>query len=209
MTRAHPDEVQLLVAVVNYKTKLFKPRRGLCSTWLATLDPSNKELRVPVWVKKGTISFPKALDLPIVMIGPGTGCAPFRSFIEERVSQSAGDCVLFFGCRNSNKDFFFRDQWHLLIENGSLKLFTAFSRDQEDKIYVQHRLLENSSLVWNLLYHKQGWCYIAGNSQRMPTDVTEALLEIFKKEGKMDKKKAEEFLKTLQSTRHFQSETWS
>ncbi|KAJ7339371.1 NADPH-dependent diflavin oxidoreductase 1 [Desmophyllum pertusum] len=206
---AHPDEVQLLVAVVNYKTKLFKPRRGLCSTWLASLDPSNKDSRVPVWVKKGTIAFPKAFDSPIVMIGPGTGCAPFRSFIEERVSQSAGDCVLFFGCRNSNKDFFFQEQWHRLVENGNLKLFTAFSRDQEDKIYVQHKLLENSSLVWNLLTHKHGWFYIAGNSQRMPTDVTEALLEIFTKEGKMDKTKAEELLKTLENTRHFQSETWS
>ena len=70
--QAHPDEIQLLVAVVNYKTKLVKPRRGLCSTWLASLDPSDKSLRVPVWVKKGTISFPKALDSPIVMIGPGT-----------------------------------------------------------------------------------------------------------------------------------------
>ena len=69
--QAHPDEIQLLVAVVNYKTKLVKPRRGLCSTWLASLDPSNNGLRVPVWVKKGTISFPRALDSPIVMIGPG------------------------------------------------------------------------------------------------------------------------------------------
>jgi len=206
---AHPDEIQLLVAVVNYKTKLVKPRRGLCSTWLASLDPSNKTSRVPVWVKKGTISFPKALDSSIIMIGPGTGCAPFRSLIEERVSQSAGNCVLFFGCRNSKKDFFFREQWHPLVENGSLKLFTAFSRDQENKVYVQHRLLENSSLIWNLLAHQQGWFYIAGNSQRMPTDVTEALLEIFMKEGKMDRTKAEEFLRTLESTRHFQSETWS
>lgn len=69
--QAHPDEIQLLVAVVNYKTKLVKPRKGLCSTWLASLEPSNKALRVPVWVKKGTISFPRALDSPIVMIGPG------------------------------------------------------------------------------------------------------------------------------------------
>ncbi|XP_058946686.2 NADPH-dependent diflavin oxidoreductase 1-like isoform X1 [Pocillopora verrucosa] len=207
--KAHPDEVQLLVAVVNYNTKLVKPRRGLCSTWLASLDPLNKDCRVPVWVKKGTISFPKALDSPIVMVGPGTGCAPFRSLIEERVSQSAGDCVLFFGCRNSNKDFFFQDQWGPLVENGSLQLFTAFSRDQEDKIYVQHRLLEHSFLVWDLLVNKQGWFYIAGNSQRMPTDVTDALLEIFMKEGKMDRPNAEEFHKKLESTRHLQSETWS
>lgn len=207
--KAHPDEVQLLVAVVNYKTKLVKPRQGLCSTWLASLDPLNKDCRVPVWVKKGTISFPKALDSPIVMVGPGTGCAPFRSLIEERVSQSAGGCVLFFGCRNSSKDFFFRDQWRLAVEDGSLRLFTAFSRDQEEKIYVQHRLLENSPLVWDLLVNKQGCFYIAGNSQRMPTDVTDALLEVFIKEGKMDRPKAEEFLKTLESTRHFQSETWS
>lgn len=206
---AHPDEVHLLVAVVNYKTKLFKPRRGLCSTWLASLDPLNKDLRVPVWIKKGTISFPKTVDAPTIMIGPGTGCAPFRGFIEERVSQSAGDCVLFFGSRNSDKDFFFREEWQPLVENGSLQLFTAFSRDQDEKIYVQHRLLENSGLVWDVLAYKQGWCYIAGNSQRMPTDVTEALLEIFMKEGKMEKTKAAEFLKTLESTRHFQSETWS
>ncbi|RMX46189.1 hypothetical protein pdam_00007846 [Pocillopora damicornis] len=139
----------------------------------------------------------------------GTGCAPFRSLIEERVSQSAGDCVLFFGCRNSNKDFFFQDQWGPLVENGSLQLFTAFSRDQEDKIYVQHRLLEHSFLVWDLLVNKQGWFYIAGNSQKMPTDVTDALLEIFMKEGKMDRPNAEEFHKKLESTRHLQSETWS
>ena len=69
--QAHPDEVHLLVAVVNYKTKLVKSRRGLCSTWLASLDSSKTDLRIPVWVKKGTISFPKALDVPTLMIGPG------------------------------------------------------------------------------------------------------------------------------------------
>jgi len=90
-----------------------------------------------------------------------------------------------------------------------LQLFTAFSRDQEEKVYVQHRLVENSALVWDVLVNKQGWCYLAGNSQRMPADVTEALLEIFIKGGKMDKSRAEEFLKNLESTRHFQSETWS
>ncbi|XP_068695868.1 NADPH-dependent diflavin oxidoreductase 1-like [Montipora foliosa] len=206
---AHPDEVHLLVAVVNYKTKLVKSRRGLCSTWLASLDSSKTDLRIPVWVKKGTISFPKALDAPALMIGPGTGCAPFRGFIEERVSQTAGDCVLFFGCRKSDKDFFFREEWQPLVQNGSLQLLTAFSRDQEDKVYVQHRLVENSALVWDVLAHKQGWCYLAGNSQRMPGDVIEALLEIFMKEGKMDKTKAEELLKRLESTKHFQSETWS
>ncbi|XP_044174557.1 NADPH-dependent diflavin oxidoreductase 1-like [Acropora millepora] len=207
---AHPDEVHLLVAVVNYKTKLVKSRRGLCSTWLASLDSSQKNLRIPVWIKKGTISFPKDWNAPILMIGPGTGCAPFRGFIEERVCQSsAGDSVLFFGCRNSEKDFFFREEWRAFIENGSLQLFTAFSRDQEEKVYVQHRLVENSALVWDVLVNKQGWCYIAGNSQRMPADVTEALLEIFMKEGKMDKSTAEEFLKSLESIRHFQSETWS
>jgi len=210
LSQTHPDEVHLLVAVVNYKTKLVKSRRGLCSTWLASLNSSQGDLRIPVWIKKGTISFPKDLNAPILMIGPGTGCAPFRGFIEERVCQSsAGDCVLFFGCRNGEKDYFFREEWRAFTENGSLQLFTAFSRDQEEKVYVQHRLVENSALVWDVLVNKQGWCYIAGNSQRMPADVTEGLLEIFMKEGKMDKSRAEEFLKSLESTRHFQSETWS
>ena len=79
--QAHPDEIQQLVAVVNYKTKLVRPRRGLCSMWLASLDPSNNALRVPVWVKKGTISFPGALDSPTVMIGPGRHTSHTISYI--------------------------------------------------------------------------------------------------------------------------------
>ena len=73
LSQAHPDEVHLLVAVVNYKTKLVKSRRGLCSTWLASLDSSQEDLRIRVWIKKGTISFPKDLNAPILMIGPGQG----------------------------------------------------------------------------------------------------------------------------------------
>ena len=94
--QVHPDEVQLLVAVVHYKTKLVKPRRGLCSTWLASLDSSNKDLRVPVWIKKGTISFPKALDAPCLMIGPGI-CNTLL-FYKNVVFSGPGWICLFF-CR--------------------------------------------------------------------------------------------------------------
>ncbi|KAG8010965.1 NADPH-dependent diflavin oxidoreductase 1 [Nibea albiflora] len=85
--QAHPNRLQILVAVVSYKTKMYKPRRGLCSTWLASLDPAQGEVHVPLWVKKGTMKFPKEEDTPVIMVGPGTGVAPFRSALQERAAQ--------------------------------------------------------------------------------------------------------------------------
>ncbi|KAM6316409.1 NADPH-dependent diflavin oxidoreductase 1 isoform 5-T5 [Podargus strigoides] len=84
---AHPDRIQILMAVVRYKTRLSKPRRGLCSTWLASLNPEQGDIRVPLWVKKGGMKFPADPDTPVIMIGPGTGVAPFRAAIQERVAQ--------------------------------------------------------------------------------------------------------------------------
>ncbi|XP_040462943.1 NADPH-dependent diflavin oxidoreductase 1 isoform X4 [Falco naumanni] len=84
---AHPDRIQILMAVVQYKTRLSKPRRGLCSTWLASLNPEQGDVRVPLWVKKGGMKFPADPETPVIMIGPGTGVAPFRAAIQERVAQ--------------------------------------------------------------------------------------------------------------------------
>ncbi|XP_028408257.1 NADPH-dependent diflavin oxidoreductase 1-like isoform X2 [Dendronephthya gigantea] len=208
--KVHPNQVQILMAVVKYKTNLFKPRVGVCSTWLASLDHTTN-VKIPVWIKKATISFPKLLDTPVIMIGPGTGCAPFRSFIEERKchSNQDGKCVLFFGSRSKCKDFFFEEEWLPLQNNGRLILFTAFSRDQENKIYVQDRLKENSSFVWELIDRQQAWCFLAGNSKQMPSDVSDVLKETFMSEGKLTKDEAEEYLKQLIRTKRYQRETWA
>ncbi|NXI81193.1 NDOR1 oxidoreductase, partial [Rhipidura dahli] len=159
---AHPQRLQILVAVVQYRTRLSKPRRGLCSTWLASLNPEQGDVRVPLWVKKGGMKFPADPATPVIMIGPGTGVAPFRAAIQERVAQGRRGNCLFFGCRYKSKDFYCQSEWEELVTKGLLTLFTAFSRDQEEKVYVQHRIRENGRLVWELLSTGNAHIYLAG-----------------------------------------------
>nr|Q6NRG5.1 RecName: Full=NADPH-dependent diflavin oxidoreductase 1; AltName: Full=NADPH-dependent FMN and FAD-containing oxidoreductase [Xenopus laevis]AAH70785.1 Ndor1 protein [Xenopus laevis] len=205
---ALPNTIQILMAVVQYKTKLIEPRRGLCSTWLASLPPHGTE-RVPIWVKKGSMKFPCDPDTPVVMVGPGTGVAPFRAAIQERVANGRPGNCLFFGCRGKSKDFYFEKEWEDLGNRGYLTLFTAFSRDQEDKIYVQHRIKENSKLLWDLIGTKQGYVYIAGNAKLMPNEVTDALKWVLQLEGGMSAPDAEQYLASMEKSCRFQSETWS
>ncbi|XP_072015905.1 NADPH-dependent diflavin oxidoreductase 1-like [Amphiura filiformis] len=207
--KAHPDQIQVLMAVVRYKTKLVKPREGLCSNWLANQHPHKEDVRVPIWVKKGTISFPKNESTPVILVGPGTGLAPFRSYIKERTSNNIGGCTLFFGCRSKDKDFFCEDEWKPLISRNLLQLYTAFSRDQEDKVYVQHRIRENSAYLWDLVEKQKAWFFIAGNAKQMPTDVRDALKTVIQMEGKHTEDEIEEYVRTLERTRRFQTETWS
>ncbi|XP_008322669.1 NADPH-dependent diflavin oxidoreductase 1 [Cynoglossus semilaevis] len=206
--KAHPGRLQILVAVVQYKTKLYKPRRGLCSSWLASLDPHKGEVSVPLWVKKGSLRFPTDQNTPVIMVGPGTGVAPFRSALQERRSEGKTDHVLFFGCRFESKDFYFRSEWEEMMERGQLKLFTAFSRDQ-DKVYVQHRVKENSELLWDLIANKHACFYIAGNAKQMPTSVCDALKDAFQQKGCMSAGEAEQMLTAMEKSGRLQSETWS
>ncbi|XP_061581946.1 NADPH-dependent diflavin oxidoreductase 1 [Cololabis saira] len=208
--KAHPGRLQVLVAVVQYQTKLHKPRRGLCSTWLASLDPTRGDVHVPLWVKKGTLRFPRDQDTPVIMVGPGTGVAPFRSVLHERLAEGKTANVLFFGCRSENKDFYFQSEWEDMVEAGHLKLFTAFSRDQEEKVYVQHRVQENAALLWDLISKKGACVYIAGNAQQMPASVCDALTEAFRREGGLSQEDhAEEMLTAMEKTGRLQRETWS
>ncbi|XP_078498271.1 NADPH-dependent diflavin oxidoreductase 1 [Lissotriton helveticus] len=205
----HPDKIQILLAVVKYKTRLSKPRLGLCSTWLSSLCPQNGEVKVPLWVKKGGMTFPEDANTPVIMVGPGTGVAPFRAAIQERTAQHKKNNVLFFGCRQKTKDFYCQSEWEDLIERKFLALFTAFSRDQEDKVYVQHRIGENGALLWDLISNKHAHIYIAGNAKLMPAAVADALKSVFESEGGMSASEADQYLTALEQSRRFQTETWS
>lgn len=207
--QAHPDRIQVLVAVVRYKTKLYKPRKGLCSTWLASLDPAQGEVLVPLWVKKGSLKFPTEEETPVIMVGPGTGVAPFRSALQERTADGKTVNILFFGCRSESKDFYFRSEWEEMMKAGCLRLFTAFSRDQEEKVYVQHRVRENGELLWDLIANKNACFYIAGNAKQMPASVCDALKEAFQEAGGASAEEAEQMLAAMEKTGRFQSETWS
>ncbi|XP_014853881.1 PREDICTED: NADPH-dependent diflavin oxidoreductase 1 [Poecilia mexicana] len=204
-----PGRLQVLLAVVRYRTKLHRPRTGLCSNWLASLDPERGEVLVPLWVKRGGLRFPPDQDTPVVLVGPGTGVAPFRAALQERLSEGKAANVLFFGCRSEAKDFYFRSEWAAMTAAGKLQLFTAFSRDQEEKVYVQHRVREKAALLWDLMSNKHGCFYIAGNAKQMPAAVRDALQFAFQQEGGVSAQEAEQMLVAMEKTGRLQSETWS
>lgn len=202
---AHPGVVQILVAVVNYRTKLARLRRGLCSTWLSRLEPGES---ASVWLRTGTIKFPASKTV-CIMVGPGTGVAPFRNFIAGRVLNKMDGNLLFFGCRNAMKDFYFREEWESCCEQKLMELVTAFSRDQKEKIYVQDRIVEMGQHIWELISHENANFLIAGSAKEMPTAVKNALVKCFEDFGKLSHNDAQEYLNQMEKRNRFQSETWS
>jgi len=155
---------------------------------------------VPVWVRRGAFNFPKE-PTPVLMVGPGTGVAPFRSF--SLAAPEHQRRVLFFGCRNKDADFFFKDEWG----RAGVEVVTAFSRDQEDKVYVQHRLEQNADLLAELVVEQGASFYVAGNSKNMPTAVREALVAALT--VRLGEGKGEEFVASMESSGKYQTETWS
>ncbi|XVE59777.1 hypothetical protein DITRI_Ditri05aG0074300 [Diplodiscus trichospermus] len=213
---AHPNQVHLTVDVVSWMTPFKRKRQGLCSTWLASLDPEQK-IYIPVWFYKGLLP-PPPPSLPLILVGPGTGCAPFRGFVEERAVQSLSGpiapIIFFFGCRNEEIDFLYRDFWLSHSENGVLSeakgggFYAAFSRDQPQKVYVQHRMQEQSQRIWNLLC-EGGAVYVAGSSTKMPSDVMLAFEEIISKESGAPKESAARWLRSLEKAGKYHVEAWS
>ena len=202
--RVTENEIHLLVAVVKYKTKLLEPRYGLCSNWLANLMPGDE---IIFWIRKGTFKF--VYNKPMIFIGPGTGVAPFRSALLDKstMDEDLSNCILFFGCRNKEKDYHCRNDFEYLSDKRHLQLFCAFSRDQEHKIYVQHLIYEQKQLCWEFL-SKGGNIYLAGNSKNMPNCVREEFVNLVKEFANLNEEEAEYFIKQLENENHYQVETW-
>lgn len=209
----HQNRIHLTVSIVSWLTPFKRTRHGLCSTWLAGLSP-NEEILIPCWIHKGSLPPPHP-SVPLVLIGPGTGCAPFRAFIEERAAQSVTELtahvLFFFGCRNEDSDFLYKDFWlNHAQDKGVLSLkegggfFVAFSRDQPQKVYVQHKIKEQSERVWNMLCSGAA-VYVAGSSTKMPADVTAALEEVVREKGG---EAASGWLRKLERAGKFNIETW-
>ncbi|KAJ4842986.1 multidrug-resistance type transporter [Turnera subulata] len=214
---AHTKQVHLTVNVVSWRTPFKRKRTGLCSTWLAGLEPQ-KSVYIPAWFHKGSLPSPKP-SLPLILIGPGTGCAPFRGFLEERaiqdVSGSAAPVMFFFGCRNEENDFLYKELWSSHAQEGGLLseargggFYVAFSRDQPQKVYVQHKLREHSHSVWKLLLEGAS-VYVAGSSTKMPSDVMAAFEEIISKETGVSKEAAAMQLRRLEREGRYHVEAWS
>ncbi|KAA8900487.1 hypothetical protein FN846DRAFT_899758 [Sphaerosporella brunnea] len=203
-----PQQLDLLVAIVNYKTVIKKTRRGVCTRFLASLRPG--EDKVALCFHRGALALQESdLRKPVVLIAPGTGLAPMRALLQHRLAYGAnGGNILIFGARNKEKDFFFAHEWAALQSCGQLKLFTAFSRDQKAKRYVQTVIREQAQDVWKALGEEEGIVFVCGSSGRMPSAVREALVEVFKKCGGMEYSQAELFLEQMEKGGRYKQETW-
>ncbi|MFT5466921.1 MAG: sulfite reductase (NADPH) flavoprotein alpha-component, partial [Verrucomicrobiales bacterium] len=191
--RANPDEVHLTVASVRYHTH-GRDRKGVASTWLA--DSVGLGQKVSAYVAPNKhFKLPASGDTPMIMVGPGTGIAPFRAFLEERQALGAtGRNWLFFGDRNFSYDFLYQLDLRDFIKEGVLsKLDVAFSRDQPEKVYVQDRMRENAAELWSWL-NDGAVFYVCGDAERMAPDVHEALIDIAKSEGGKSQSDAEAYV---------------
>lgn len=147
------------------------------------------------------------------MVGPGTGIAPFRAYLSERLlghKDKNTEMALFFGCRGKEKDFYFKQEWdQMKSEHPNFHLSVAFSRDQEDKVYVQHKILTEEFLIRKLIWELKGSFFIAGSSKQMPDQVTDALKRALKETVGYNDEKVEEYYRQMIAEKRFQTETWS
>ena len=200
--KAHPGEVHLTVGVVRYDAH-GRNRKGVCSTYLAERIAEGEKADVFVTPNKH-FKVPTDNDLPMIMVGPGTGIAPFRSFIEERKELGAkGDNWLFFGDQHYLTDFLYQTEWQDYLADGILtKLDLAFSRDQKEKVYVQDRMRENSKELYAWL-EKGAYFYVCGDASRMATDVDVALHDILQQEGGLSEDDAKAYVKKLKDDKRY------
>lgn len=201
------DEVHVTVATVRYSYK-GRARAGACSTYLA--DQIDVDSQVSVFIEKNpAFKLPENGETPVILIGAGTGVAPYRAFLQHReANNQKGKTWLFFGDRRSHSDFLYQTEWQKLLKDGYLeKIDVAFSRDQEEKIYVQNRLIEKQKEVFDWL-NKGANIYLCGDMKQMARDVQKTLLRIFETEGGMSEEKALEYLKTLKKEKRFQTDVY-
>jgi sulfite reductase (NADPH) flavoprotein alpha-component len=203
---AHAGEIHTTVAVVRYSSH-NRDRGGVCSTLFA--DRAAIADRLPIYIQPNKkFRLPKA-DAPIIMIGPGTGIAPFRAFLHERRALGAkGKNWLFFGERSEKTDFLYREELETMRADGHLtRLDTAFSRDQADKVYVQDKMMEQASQFWNWLQDGAN-VFVCGDASRMAKDVDAALHAIVEKHGGMSSHAAEEYVHGMKEDHRYHRDVY-
>lgn len=218
---AGKTRVQLLVAIADPPSPIIKWRRryGVCTRYIASLQPGQN---LNIGMQEGYLDVrPSELEVPVVMIGPGTGLAPMRSLVWQRLlwaqdlnfkesgKRLDGD-VLIFGCRNENGDYFFREEWEGLRSAEGLTVLTAFSRDKDKrKEYVQDRIRAEGDVIREAVLDKGGKVYVCGSSGNMPRGVREALLDVLSaQDALMMREDAESYLDTMEKDGRYKQETW-
>ncbi|MEE9693726.1 assimilatory sulfite reductase (NADPH) flavoprotein subunit [Aeromonas hydrophila] len=202
------EEVHLTVGVVRYPQEDGTVRSGAASSYLADRLAEDAEVRVFV-EHNDNFRLPPNPDTPVIMVGPGTGIAPFRAFLQEREAQGAeGNNWLFFGNPHFTQDFLYQVEWQRYVKSELLsKISLAFSRDQAEKVYVQHRLREAGQELYQWL-EAGAHFYVCGDANQMAKDVQEALLDVIAEHGHKSREEAEEYLSELRRAKRYQRDVY-
>jgi len=205
--RAFPDQVHFIVDVVTYESN-GRVRKGVCSTFMAERAD---DVPVPVYPSSAKhFHLPEDGNTPLIMIGPGTGIAPFRAFLQDRqVTGAKGKNWLFFGAQREGCDYAYKEDFARFKSDGLLtRLDCAWSRDQAHKVYVQHRLLENGAEIWKWIDGEGAQFFVCGDARRMAKDVDAALRKIVQEQGGKSVEQANEYVEKLKSDKRYKRDVY-
>ncbi|KAF9364932.1 NADPH-cytochrome P450 reductase [Mortierella sp. NVP85] len=239
--KAHPTSIHLTAVVLDYKPDVVPDETvyGLATNFLhnchghinktGPIEPKyeisgpkgsylieGNGIKVPIHVRHSNFKLPRNSALPVIMIGPGTGVAPFRGFVQDRAQdvkngKKVGATVLFFGCRREDEDYLYKDEWPELMKDiEGAQIITAFSRQPGlPKTYVQHRMSEHKELIWDLIHKQGGYFYVCGDAKNMAREVNHKLIEIAMTCGEMSEEKATTYVKELRGRGRYEEDVWS
>ncbi|GCB77902.1 hypothetical protein scyTo_0015731 [Scyliorhinus torazame] len=216
-SKVHSDSIHICAVVVEYTSKAGRINRGVATTWLRNKVPTGNDHKsvVPMYVRKSQFRLPYKPSTPVLMVGPGTGIAPFVGFIQERAwlkqqGKEVGETVLYYGCRHKNEDYLYQEELAQFEKDGVLtQLNVAYSRDQAEKVYVQHLLKKNKEHLWNLIQKEGAHIYICGDAKNMARDVQNTFYEIVAELGEMTHTEAIDYVKKLMTKGRYSSDVWS